>query len=301
MYYLGIDGFGRYTKLLMMDGNGRVMGRHSGAPTDLRLQPAASVAHNMNVLIHEIGRLTNTIVKDCKGLCYAVPAPSVKTNELALVKMFKNIGFGCAVKVVSVERAALAAKIGNEPGALLFAGNDISGYIWRGGGNEAFIGGYGPLIETPGSAHAIGAAALRRVIMAMDGRGAATGLTELVVTEFGVKDTAGILPLINAPDYEMRKIADLASIVEKAARLGDGVAMEIEAEAARNLAVFGVVLMNQSGVNSLILGGATLLLNESVARQTQAALRTKFPLIQILQADEKPEMGAARIAKLNAD
>ena len=114
MYYLGIDGCGKYTKLLMLDGNGKVLGRHSGAAADLRYQPAASVARNIAVLTREIGKLTNTGIKECGGLCFAAPASLFRAAEEQIAKIFKDMGYGCEVLVVSVERAALAAKKNGE-------------------------------------------------------------------------------------------------------------------------------------------------------------------------------------------
>jgi len=300
MYYLGIDGHGRYTKLLALDENLKVLGRHSGAPSDLRLQPAASVAHNITALVRELGRLTNTGAKDCGGLCFAAPAASVKTHEAALVKMFKNIGFTCGIKVVSVERAALAAKIGVSPGALILAGEDVSGYIWR-ADSEVFAGGYGRLIETGGSAYSIGIQALRHVVMSLDGRGEATNLTAMITKELGLKEPDEIIAAINQPGFEIRKVAEIARLVNQAAQAGDNAALGIEAQAAKDLALFGASLVAKAQVKgertNLVMGGAVVLLNENVARQTSANLRSKFPDVQVLLADEKAELGAAMLAK----
>ena len=300
MYHLGIDGYGRYTKLLALGENNKVLGRHSGAPTDLRLQPAASVAHNMTVLVREINRLTNTALKDCAGLCFAMAAAAVKEHEGAIVRMFKTMGFTCNIQVISVERAALAAKIGNLPGILLYSGNDVAGYIWRGDGDELYAGSYGRLIETGGSAYSIGANALRRMVMAIDGRIEATALTGMITQELNLKEPSELLGFINSKDYDHKKTAALSSLVEKAGKLGDSAALEIESQAAKDLAAFGGSLITLAETRSqrpgIVLGGSVLLFNESIARQTSANLRAKFPDVQILMADEKTELGAAVLA-----
>jgi N-acetylglucosamine kinase-like BadF-type ATPase len=214
--------------------------------------------------------------------------------------MFKNIGFSCGIKVVSTERAYLAAKLGDSPGILLLSGEDVSGYIWR-GDNEVYAGNYGRLVETGGSAYSIGANALRRVVLSLDGRGPDTGLAGMAARELGVKEPADILGVVNSDSFETKKIADLAGLVEKAAKDGDGTALEIEAQAGRDLASFASILITKAQLKGeriqLLMGGPVLLLNENIARQTSANLRSKFPDIQILLADEKTELGAAMLAR----
>ncbi|MCL2703285.1 MAG: hypothetical protein FWE91_06745 [Defluviitaleaceae bacterium] len=300
MYYLGIDGCGKYTKLLMLDENNKIIGRHSGVPTDLRLQPAASVAHNITLLVKELHRLTNTTVKGCAGLCFAAPSSEIDEHEASLVKMFKNIGFVCAVKVIGMERASLAAKIGDVPGVLLLSGDDVYGYIWR-GGKETFTGGYGKLIEMGGSAYSIGANALRRIVMFLDGRGSDTSMAVMAARELGVREPAEILNVINGDDFKANNVCNLAGVVEKAARDGDGAALEIETQAARDLAAFGAGMIIKARTDGegthMVIGGPVLLLNESIATQLNANLRTLFPDIHILLGDEKAELGAAMLAR----
>ena len=300
MYYLGIDGCGKYTKLLMLDDNNKIIGRHSGVPTDLTLQPAASVAHNITMLVRELQRLTNTGAKGCRGLCFAAPAQAADAHEAALVKMFKNIGFSCTVKVISTERAALAAKIGAAPGALLLAADDVSGYIWR-GGKEIYTGNYGCLIETGGSAYSIGANVLRRVVMQLDGRGDETSLTGMVARELGANEPSDIPAIIKSPDFKAKDVCALAGLAGIAAGEGYGAALEIEAQASQELASFGAALAEKAQIRgervNLVLGGATLLLSENIARQVSAKLRSLFADINIHLGDEKTELGAAMLAR----
>jgi len=301
MYYLGIDGCGRYTKLLMLDDNNKVIGRHSGAATDLLMQPAASVAHNAASLVREIWRLTNTTHKNFNGLCFAAPLSVVSEHETALIKMFKNIGFTCNIKVAAMERALLAAKIGDSPGVLLLAGNDVSGYIKRGDNTETYAGNYGRIIETGGSTYSIGINILRHVVMAADGRGNKTILTDSVTKEFGLNNPSEIIGYVNSKNLDPLKISDLSGLLINAVQHGDNTAVEIVKKAALDLTVFGKNLIEQAKFRAeqtnLVLGGSIFLLNEYIFKQTSSELKSFYPSINLQIGDEKTELGAAILAR----
>jgi N-acetylglucosamine kinase-like BadF-type ATPase len=288
---------------MMLDGNKKTVGRHSGASVDLSRLPAASVAQNVLSLVKEISRLTNTSIRECGGVCFSMDAALVKPNEAAVAKMFKNIGFSCPVKIVCGERALLAAKAGNSAGMLVTSGADVAGYILREDSGETFHGNYGYIIETPGSGHAIGASALRRVFAAFDGRAKDTALTALITKHFNVKTVPEILPIIKHVDFDPKVLSELSAHVKTAGLSGDKAALEIETQAAHGLAGFAKPMIEagkKTGDRTvLVLGGPTLMLNESLFRQASALLRSLFPDIQILPGDEKPEAGAAALAMID--
>lgn len=301
MFYAGIDGCGKYAKIAIIDENRKTLGRHSGASLDLRRLAPASVSHNAVTLTREVFKLTGVSVKDCAGLCFAADAAVVKESGGAIVKMFKNLGFACDVRAVCGERAVLAAKTQGGPGVLLDAGADVVGYILNEDMTERRIGGYGPAAETAGSACHIGKAAIRGVVRAFDGRDPETMLTALLLGHFGVKDVKEMLDTVNHAEYAAAKNAELMNEVKKAAAAGDAAALAIEKEAAAGLSEFGLNLVNiyapkAAGRVIFVMSGPILLLNESINRQTAALLRISRPDIQIMQADEKPEYGAAVIA-----
>jgi N-acetylglucosamine kinase-like BadF-type ATPase len=284
----------------MLDDNRKTVGRHSGASVDFSRLPAAAVGQNVISLVKEISRLTNTNIRECGGLCFSLDAALVKPNEAAIIKLFKSIGFSCPMRVVSGERALLAAKAGNSPGVLVMSGGDVSGYILHEDGAESFHGNYGNIIETPGSAYSIGATALRRVFAAFDGRDKETVLTEALLKHFNIKTIPEILPIVKNIDFDARALSELSAYVKAAALSGDKAALETESQAARGLAGFAQALIEQvqkPGARTVLaIGGPTVLLNESIFRQASAQIRSLFSDVKILPADEKPEIGAAVLA-----
>ena len=131
------------------------------------------------------------------------------------------------------------------------------------------VGGWGLPISDEGSGAWLGSQALRRVLWALDGRLAWTGLLRALAAEFG-----------NDPHYIVRW-ADTASprdfgslaprVFDYAAR-GDAVAVEIAEIAARHIDTLAVRLVEVGATRLAMVGGCAPFLQNFLAETTRSHL-----------------------------
>lgn len=131
-------------------------------------------------------------------------------------------------------RIALRAAVPEGDGLVLIAGTGSIAYAEI--GEESFrAGGYGYLLGDQGSGYAIGAAALRRLLAAIEA-GSAKGamLTELA-SHLGANDRPAILSRIYQSSIPVADIAACAPMVLRHAARGEEISAGIVARAAQGL------------------------------------------------------------------
>src|SRR5215510_25830 len=153
-----------------------------------------------------------------------------------------------------------------------------------------------------GSGSYIGRRALESVVMSYDYRGEPTSMMEPILRHFGVSSPPELPPVIyDDPDSAMREIAQLSKIAVGAAREGDKVARRILKDAAKELAVATIAVIDQLSmerdefqvayVRGVFEAGELILDPFRVEIQGFAAHATVAPPI------DPPVIGAARMAK----
>jgi N-acetylglucosamine kinase-like BadF-type ATPase len=130
---------------------------------------------------------------------------------------------------------ALASGTGGELfGVVVISGTGMIAYGVNRQGDTRRAGGWGALLGDGGSGYAIGAAILRAVTHAADGRGPQTILLPALLAHLGLKQPEELIRW-TYDDISWHRIARLAPLALEAAAQGDGVAEAILAEAAEEL------------------------------------------------------------------
>ncbi|MDQ8194224.1 N-acetylmuramic acid 6-phosphate etherase [Coraliomargarita sp. SDUM461004] len=129
------------------------------------------------------------------------------------------------VQVMHDGIAALWSGVEQLPGLVLIAGTGSIAYGVDAAGSEFRVGGWGYLIGDEGGAYDLGRRALQAVMAENDGVGAATILTERILSKWNVATAAELIPVVY--DDGKCRIAALAELVCGAANEGDAVANEI--------------------------------------------------------------------------
>jgi N-acetylglucosamine kinase-like BadF-type ATPase len=144
-------------------------------------------------------------------------------------------------------KIAWAGATALRPGVVVVAGTGSVAYGEDSNGSSARAGGWGPLAGDEGSAPWIGAAALRAIGRALDGRGAETVLTAaLTEAPDPVSDPLRVeqsLRAVYRDGWGRAEVAALAPEVAAAAEAGDRVAQEIMAQAAGTLAELALAVI----------------------------------------------------------
>jgi N-acetylglucosamine kinase-like BadF-type ATPase len=179
--------------------------------------------------------------------------------------------FNLFKQIMVTSEAAIVLETGSVEGygVAVLAGDTGLAFAKGPQGQTARAGGWGYLLGDEGSAHYNGLQAVKAVLKAADGRGAATGLTKLVEREWklpeGRADTlsqrvysllAGLgtggnkAQIEDAVEGYKRALANLAPLVERAAAGGDSVAGAILDETAEALALAAQAVMSRTGLGS---------------------------------------------------
>jgi N-acetylmuramic acid 6-phosphate etherase len=109
-------------------------------------------------------------------------------------------------------------------------------------------GGWGPLLGDEGSGYSIALAGLRAAARMADGRGPATALSAALQQRLGAVSPADLVARVHDPASSRDRIAALATDVVAAATAGDGVAEQIVAGAAGELAHLVATLATRLGL-----------------------------------------------------
>lgn len=239
-WLLGIDGGGSSTTAWLADATGKVLGRGSAGPSNVKavgvpvgleaLRVAASGA------IAEAGIGQEPIAVACLGLAgFDRPedrqllqnwnAETIRANRLVLV----NDG-----------DLVIAAGTPEGWGIGLIAGTGSIAVGRAADGRTTRAGGWGHLLGDEGSAYAVALAGLRLTARRADGRVPGLDredrLTEPICKAVGVSEPAGLITAVYGRPMDRAAIAALAPMVVEAAERGDRSADAILHVAALDLA-----------------------------------------------------------------
>ncbi|MEZ4768903.1 MAG: BadF/BadG/BcrA/BcrD ATPase family protein [Caldilineales bacterium] len=160
--------------------------------------------------------------------------------------------------------------------------------------------GWGHLLGDEGSGYAIGLAALRAVMRAYDGRGAATALSEAILVHWTLATVPDLVPRVYRELQGKHEIAALAYVVEAVAAEGDAAAQHILTIAGRELALAAQAVARRLDLvapipcalaGGVVVGGH-LVLHEFKAAAEQLSL-TLAPITLVAE----PALGAVALAQ----
>jgi N-acetylglucosamine kinase-like BadF-type ATPase len=299
-FFLGVDGGASKTATLVMDADGKALGRGlAGGSNHLRIgieEATHNVERSVNMALVEAGIAIREIEYAYCGIAGADhPAHHERVVE-ALRVFFPRGNF-----IVDTDaRVALTGAIGFGSGIVIIAGTGSVSFGRNSKGEEARAGGWGPTLGDEGSGYAIAREGLAAIVRAHDGRGNPTMITELICRENGMCEPADLPRFVYAATTHADDIARYGKLVIEAAREGDAVALDILNHAGEELgasvaAVAQHLDMTAETFPVAYVGGAFHageLLLEPMRRIVLAAA----PQATIAPPLQTPVEGAARMA-----
>ena len=261
-FFLGLDGGATRCRARLRDASGAALAERAG--------PAANIYVNFDGAIGVVRSLVAGAAEE-SGL-----SPSAFGRialGLGLAGLQSNIdaervvaslgGFASVRADNDAVVACLGAHAGAD-GAIVIAGTGSAGMAMV-AGKRTLIGGRGFLIGDDGSAARIGTDAVRAAVLAHDGLGPASQLTESLMKRFSddANEAARWAATAKPRDY-----GELAPLVFAAAEHGDGVANTIVANAARAIAALAQALQGVGARRIALLGGV----GEAIRRHLPIAI-----------------------------
>ncbi len=264
--FLGVDGGGTRCRARLCDAAGARLAEAEAGPANIRFglkQAFASVLEatlgcleQADLSSHDLPRIT---------ACLAL-AGATEPAELAAARLHDQ-SFGRAILTSDAHAACVGAHAGRD-GAVLIIGTGSIGWALLGGRHHR-VGGWGLPVSDEGSGAWLGCEALRRVLMAHDGRIAWTPFLRAVFEQFGSDPHAIVGSVSRALPRDLGALAP--TVVEHAAR-NDPAAVELMRLAARHLDVVAARLNSLGATRLALLGGLAPSMEQWLSAETRRRL-----------------------------
>lgn len=298
-YVLGVDAGGTKTLALLATRSGQVVGRGQAGPGNLHAVGFAAasqaVREAVQVAWNAAGRPPLPVASLCLGA-----AGAARADEIAAWTAWgMSEGIARQVGVVCDADLVIAAALDRLPGIVVIGGTGSIAFAQDDRGARFRVGGWGYIIDDRGGAYDIARRALCAVLRAYDGRGPATALTDAVLSACGCAKPPDLVRYVYGEGVDRRRLAQLAVLVDRAAREGDPVACTILDRAGDELALLTVTAGRAAGMQGRVrcgLAGGVLLHSEAVRRRWAAQVRAGGLIPEPTVLVDEPAQGAVVLA-----
>lgn len=248
--FLALDGGGTKTLCLVADDGGEVLGLGVGGGANANIVTAAaaraSILDAVSTAWERSGIASPPAQVAISGptLAYATEALTTITGATSIFRIGEWDAAWASV------RPWLAPDLPQDVAVMVDAGTGSTAGGMNRAGDHVAVGGWGWLLGDEGSGFWIGLQAVKAAIMAGDGRGQPTALTQAIRTTLELSSLRDLIPLV----YQGERaplVARLAPIVIQVANAGDAVAADIVGDAGHELARMVTVIIRRLEIEAL--------------------------------------------------
>jgi N-acetylglucosamine kinase-like BadF-type ATPase len=238
---VGVDGGGTKTTALLAeissDGTEQILGRGYAGSSNIKAVGADNALRNLHTAIQEAWQASGKNPCTADLAIFGLSGAGRPETQILVNDWCTSQQIATRSQVVHDALPVLIAGAPAGQGIALIAGTGAVAYAVNAAGQTAIVGGWGFWFGDEGSAFSLGQAAARAISQASDGRGQRTLLRDLVLKRLKISEPREILTALGRDGADVRfALAELAPFVSQAAENGDGVALEIVASAACDLA-----------------------------------------------------------------
>ncbi len=280
-FVIGVDGGGSKTEAVILDMEGRVLGRGRSGSSNYHLVGPEAAQQALLQGMESAAQVAGVSHASAKAVVWALAGAGRPTDAELLHKLQALLMPGIPGRVVTDAAAALVAGGGAGFGIVVISGTGMIVYGEHGPDRRARAGGWGHLLDQ-GSGYALAMDALRAIVRREDGWEIPTRLTTSLLNALDMSAPQQLVSWLYASSPKPSEIARLAPLVLKEAESGDLVAIDVAMRAADALAgsVEAVTrrleLFDTDGFPLVLTGG--LLNNHVFYRDLVAqAIRTRVP------------------------
>jgi N-acetylglucosamine kinase-like BadF-type ATPase len=297
MHVIGIDAGGTKTVCVLANERGEVVAEARGAGANLQAVGELQVEKVIHGVMREaIGDRPVRPEMICLGI-----AGADRPEDAATVNgIMTRIGLNIPALVVNDALVALTAGVGHAPGVVVVAGTGSIAYGRNEANKAARAGGWGYLFGDEGAGFWIGRAVLVAVVKQYDGRGPATGLTDLVLAHLGLTSPQELVHEIYGDDVHRGRISGLAHLLVPAVAAQDTIAIGILEHAAAELAMAAQSVVGRLGLRdrdfATVLSGGMFRGIPALVESLGNRIRGFAPRSDVRLLGVEPAMGAVRLA-----
>jgi len=296
--FFGIDGGGTYSRLALVDKNGKVLVRLEAGSTSIYSVTKDEVLANISTLLDSALKSAGLNKRDVAAGCFG-SAGLGREEERKLFRAFFDILLGkdFPVKLCTDGEILLCGGLENLEGYCLIAG---TGSIAMGRSQDGELvrsGGHGYMLGDEGSAAWIGKTAIARILRSLEDRDISTGMLPDILETTGLTQSDELIKYVH---HETKvKIAKLAPVITQAARKGDPLALDILRVAAGELALLVKSVIGQSPWikrMELVVAGGVMEHDEIVTNKLKESLANDFPSLLVSSPKGTALDGACMLA-----
>ena len=291
-YFLGVDAGGSKTIGVLVNARGELVATRMSGPANLVENGEEMVRRNIGLLATLLEGLHVERIYSAFGM----PAfgESLRADMSYLKIITEELGIQPTLLVNDVVVGWAGGTLGQD-GVHIVAGTGTIAY-GRCGRKEARTSGWGSIIGDEGSAYDLGRETLRRVSRQLDGRETPTLLKEMVFERLGLSSWQSLTEWVySLKEIERRTtIASLATVTYEAARNGDLVARAILKNAAWELSLCVLTLIEKLLLPKPLVtfSGSVLEKNEIIRESFVNHLKRRMPEVVVRNAAIHPALGA---------
>jgi len=231
--YAGVDGGGTKTLAVVVDAQGREVGRGQAAGSNCQTVGISEAARQVALALAAATAPAILPNLALAGLCIGLAGVDRPADRTAMFTALSGLNLAEPGKIWLGNDAEL---ILGEVGLGLIAGTgsialgrDHTGHLVR-------AGGWGHLIGDEGSGYDLGRRAVQAAVRASDGRGPPTALLAAILREWNLSEPTQLIGIVYSPTTKVADFARLTRLVSVAASADDLVAQKLLSHAAAELA-----------------------------------------------------------------
>ena len=300
-YVIGLDSGGTKTVCLLADLEGHVLAEARAGGANLAAVGELEVE---NVLHEVMDRVMGERQQPPTAIVLGMAGVDRADDATVMRRVLKRIGAKARTVITNDALIALVAAIGHDPGVVVIAGTGSIAYGRNTRDEAARAGGWGYVLGDEGSGYWIGRHALRAVVRESDGRGRPTAMTPLVLAHFGATRPEDLVRAVYDGALRPSAIAAVARAVQAAAEAGDGLALQILAVGARELASSARAVISRLGLRDdvfdVVLSGGVMRAVPRLAAEVETLVKLLAPNCRVQCLDREPAHGAVALAVAEA-
>lgn len=299
-YYLGIDGGGTKTKVVVIDHQDNIIYEGVSGPSSI---DTVSNEETLNSFTQALSEFYSTIPNAHFDSIFCGLGGIVDQDDFILVESLlrhlKGVHDKTYIQARNDMENALYSGLCFDEGIALICGTGMVAYGKDTFGNSHKAGGWGFKEGDFGSAYDLGMHALRHVIKAFDHRVVQDDFSKEIAQTIGMKKTNDFVDIMNEHYLDRTWIANLSPLVTKYANLGNPYAKEIVDIATDELAlaVHAVYDNLRLKEKKLVIVGSLGNSGGYFVNQLHHKIKSIDLEIEIIKPIVDPALAAAKMAK----
>lgn len=299
---IGIDAGGTRTRAVLVSTEGNVLGLGVGGAGNLRMVGEDGLRQALETAVAEAWVTAGLEPRPVEAAFLGVAGVRTLDDREEVRQVVRALRLAREDRILVDHdlRIALAGGLSGAPGLVVVAGTGSACYGRDRQGRQAKAGGWGWLIDDPGSATWLGLRALGAAAKASDGRTPITPLTHALLKALKLEDIGALTKMIYDPEFRRQEFAALAPVVTACAAKGEHVSLGIVEEGCRGLAEMVLAVHQkldwpEGPVQATVMGGVSQ--SGGVFFQILSrAVKELVPNVQLTAPYLPPVFGAALLA-----